>query len=81
MEIVDRIKVIKHRAPNGALRLPATTLVVMASSHKAPSAKRCIKTVKVVCHLEVGLQVIKHRAPNGALRRANLNRVLARLES
>ena len=37
---------IKHRAPNGALRLAtkAPIFVCYVDGHKAPSAKRCIKT-------------------------------------
>ena len=35
---------------------------------KAPSAKRCIKTVSQVIVLDIVLPVRKHRAPKGALR-------------
>ena len=41
-----RSQVIKHRAPNGALRQPRDSLRGSCPSlrHKAPSTKRCIKT-------------------------------------
>ena len=40
------------------------------TSHKAPSAKRCIKTPITVGFSETMIiSVIKHRAPNGASRR------------
>ena len=46
--------VIKHRAPNGALR----QVLVLADraldlGHKAPSAKRRIKTARIHCSLIV----------------------------
>ena len=62
-----------HRAPKGALR-PREAQVLTgrpAAGQKAPSAKRCIKTVvtnmsdRVRCN-----DVREHRAPKGALRRA-----------
>ena len=43
-----RVIVIKHRAPNGALRHELFGGVhgyILSLCHKAPSAKRCIKTV------------------------------------
>ena len=41
----------------------------MLDGHKAPSAKRCIKTVSFP-FTHVGFDVVtKHRAPKGALRR------------
>ena len=62
--------VIKHRAPNGALRpwRTVTARYTESMGHKAPSAKRCIKTIEHVSVRLQPLQVIKHRAPNGALR-------------
>ena len=61
--------VIKHRAPNGALRLVLVLAIsTLNLSHKAPSAKRCIKTPQHDPWGEPGGSVIKHRAPNGALR-------------
>ena len=66
----------KHRAPNGALRrsLLATSVVNSLQSQKAPSAKRCIKTL-LGRELAAQLQdrVRKHRAPKGALRLNGLN--------
>ena len=63
------LQVIKHRAPNGALRRISSSASKMSSSgHKAPSAKRCIKTFEDVAVCRGGSFVIKHRAPNGALR-------------
>ena len=69
--MISCIPVIKHRALNGALRQGnrGRILAVDCKGHKAPSAKRCIKTGRrsrhrcACCH-----RVIKHRAPNGALR-------------
>ena len=61
--------VIKHRAPNGALRRHCRDARVSDHvSHKAPSAKRCIKTCPCGLPDQPNLEVIKHRAPNGALR-------------
>ena len=40
----------------------------MAPGQKAPSAKRCIKTVKEGLAAVFGLGVRQHRAPKGALR-------------
>ena len=40
-------------------------------SQKAPSAKRCIKTVCLLGLEEHDIGVRKHRAPKGALRRAH----------
>ena len=59
----------KHRAPKGALRREVfvahmPTFLIQ----KAPSAKRCIKTLPVGCHRHGMECVRKHRAPNGALR-------------
>ena len=61
--------VIKHRAPNGALRLHLSPFTGADARHKAPSAKRCIKTSENGPDQTWSLFVIKHRAPNGALRR------------
>ena len=41
-----------------------------ATRQKAPSAKRCIKTVQGLVHRHLVHYVRKHRAPKGALRRA-----------
>ena len=60
----------KHRAPKGALRLltDATCVVFLFLRQKAPSAKRCIKTLQwCACDAWIWL-VRKHRAPKGALR-------------
>ena len=68
------VQVIKHRAPDGALRL----LVVDLNGdtlirHKAPSARRCIKTLRTSTRTRTLRPVIKHRAPNGALRHTGIN--------
>ena len=63
--------VTKHRAPKGALRqVPfAHSRINVILGHKAPSAKRCIKThLLAVRLLSRRLLVTKHRAPKGALR-------------
>ena len=49
----------------------ASSAVRMMSSQKAPSAKRCIKTLAVAPVLARRSCVRKHRAPNGALRHAS----------
>ena len=61
----------KHRAPKGALRLRLGNMDTRLSvlSQKAPSAKRCIKTLDID-RLAVAGRVRKHRAPKGALRHA-----------
>ena len=48
VEVILLQDVIKHRAPNGALRqiLLGPLGVRMVKRHKAPSAKRCIKTLR-----------------------------------
>ena len=64
-------EVRKHRAPKGALRHPSTYLPgLILSGQKALSAKRCIKTCRLLSKLpEPTDEVRKHRAPKGALRR------------
>ena len=63
--------VIKHRAPNGALRLRRGGRdLACLDGHKAPSAKRHIKTGRPRSRCRTRNLVIKHRAPNGALRPA-----------
>ena len=74
----------KHRAPNGALRHLAVGFLIdlLEPRQKAPSAKRCIKTISSVAFRVSGGHVRKHRAPNGALRhlsRSNLLRPLIRV--
>ena len=62
----------KHRAPKGALRpvVDGKRLEIVQNSQKAPSAKRCIKTLREVpTHRARCPCVRKHRAPKGALRR------------
>ena len=63
-------EVRKHRAPKGALRLWLVDerYVPAGHSQKAPSAKRCIKTVAAVIVETTRRVVRKHRAPKGALR-------------
>ena len=59
----------KHRAPNGALRLDkGENPKTLPECRKAPSAKRCIKTRRVLGVQEVDFEVRKHQAPKGALR-------------
>ena len=59
----------KHRAPKGALRRAANgAALVDGDGQKAPSAKRCIKTVSRSRRRTCQCQVRKHRAPKGALR-------------
>ena len=48
--------------------MPGTARI--ESGHKAPSAKRCIKTEYDAVSERAAPAVIKHRAPNGALRRS-----------
>ena len=62
--------VTKHRAPKGALRpaIASRAEDVSACCHKAPSAKRCIKTCVHPVAGSVARHVTKHRAPKGALR-------------
>ena len=60
----------KHRAPNGALRRSwRATRSTSKTCQKAPSAKRCIKTVpQALVGVCLTCVVRKHRAPKGALR-------------
>ena len=61
----------KHRAPEGALRqvFARDVLVTFVIGQKAPSARRCIKTVATSNVLKNVLESVrKHRAPEGALR-------------
>ena len=60
----------KHRAPKGALRREFVSLTRPSElGQKAPSAKRCIKTVRFGIPSRVPFpSVRKHRAPKGALR-------------
>jgi len=56
--------VIKHRAPNGALRrgIVSDSVGCVIESHKAPSTKRCIKTCQTT-----GCQPLRaycHKAPS-----------------
>ena len=62
------VPVRKHRAPKGALRhIGFPVAVAVFSCQKAPSAKRCIKTVSSRGSSRHGSPVRKHRAPKGAL--------------
>ena len=95
---VRQVKVTKHRAPKGALRLPLPAPSglqvapgvtkhrapkgalrhdehypsgerILKTGHKAPSAKRCIKTwARSPSPGPSSSGVTKHRAPKGALR-------------
>ena len=60
----------KHRAPKGALRPPQSVGrgLISPLSHKAPSAKMCIKTSVPRAKVRHRNQARKHRAPKGALR-------------
>ena len=66
-----RCAVIKHRAPNGALRLCSASsddkILLVVIKHRAPNGalRRFDEGLHV---LDGGVEVIKHRAPNGALR-------------
>ena len=63
------VTVRKHRAPKGALRLIRSVLADDARPRqKAPSAKRCIKTMDDDGYALTATLVRKHRAPKGALR-------------
>ena len=68
------VDVRKHRAPKGALRLSqATTGSLLDEGQKAPSTKRCIKTIiSSFPGGPVEPYVRKHRTPKGALRQADL---------
>ena len=66
---IEVFMVRKHRAPKGALRLVYPCGQPLGNlGQKAPSAKRCIKTGRLVRGIAGGLCVRKHRAPKGALR-------------
>ena len=71
-----RRQVRKHRAPKGALRPLVVDLNVdrgiNGERQKAPSAKRCIKTLRRRAWLRRGSPIRKHRAPKGALRLRDL---------
>ena len=55
--------VIKHRAPNGALKQTGLNFsLTCISCHKAPSAKRCIKTSLPWCCSAPYLR--RHKAPS-----------------
>ena len=72
--LVEPIRVRKHRAPKGALRLASSTRSKSPScpGQRAPSAKRCIKTNRSCRpHTRALAQVRKQRAPKGALRLTN----------
>ena len=63
--------VIKHRAPNGALRLKSEALVDLVQrviKHRAPNG--ALRLGGFSYNTDVTKGVIKHRAPNGALRLA-----------
>ena len=65
------VEVIKHRAPNGALRPPRArsrnrTSYRSVIKHRAPNGALRQRTGQVVPQTHT--RVIKHRAPNGALR-------------
>ena len=61
--------VIKHRAPNGALRHQRlSTHNCIRGCHKAPSANGALRLERGELAVERLGCVIKHRAPNGALR-------------
>ena len=65
----------KHRAPKGALRRKRKEPEGhRQTGQKAPSAKRCIKTVEFGLVLVEPIRVRKHRAPKGALRLASSTR-------
>ena len=65
----------KHRAPKGALRRKRKEPEGhRQTGQKAPSAKRCIKTVEFGLVLVEPVRVRKHRAPKGALRLASSTR-------
>ena len=58
----------KHLAPEGALRLFMSTITDRVTlSQKAPSTRRCIKTISVIAFPSLS-GVRKHPAPEGALR-------------
>ena len=60
----------KHRAPKGALRRACSedVMPLVGDGQKAPSAKRCIKTLEPRSSIRPTRAVRKHRAPKGALR-------------
>ena len=62
------VGVRKHPAPEGALRHLSDTLAhVVSLGQKAPSTRRCIKTILSLIEVLL-LHVRKHPAPQGALR-------------
>ena len=66
---MTRRTVIKHRAPNGALRLFEGYTVgglTDVIKHRAPNGALRLEHMGIPMRLLVW--VIKHRAPNGALR-------------
>ena len=67
---VHDFPVRKHRAPKGALRPKLLDLgIIDAREQKAPSAKRCIKTVLLLLIVGTCFRIVrKHQAPRGALR-------------
>ena len=62
------LSVRKHPAPEGTLRLFTMLSVILFSCQKAPSTRRCIKTILSLIEVLL-LHVRKHPAPEGALRR------------